>query len=135
MKEVFYGWVDTIKPYTAERLGSVVAYGNGKGSFELNDLPAELQFAPIFAFHKITGDHGNRFVSAGNFFDVIPYEGRYDALPLAVFNAGKDGTIQYLHEPELLEMRGQYRDIKQIRTGSGLLYVAARNNAPLVFFK
>ena len=90
MKDVFYGWVDSIKPLTAEKLASVVCYGDGKGGFVMKDLPAELQLAPIFAFQRGPGDI---FISGGNFFDVIPYEGQYDAQPLALFSASKDSIL------------------------------------------
>ncbi len=33
------------------------------------------------------------FISGGNFFDVIPYEGQYDAQPLALFSASKDSIL------------------------------------------
>src|SRR5678810_406881 len=60
MKDVFYGWVDSIKPLTAERLGSVVCYGDGKGNFRIKDLPAELQLSPIFSF-EVIGDRHNLY--------------------------------------------------------------------------
>ena len=34
-------------------MGSVVCYGDGRGNFSINDLPARLQLAPIFSFQKI----------------------------------------------------------------------------------
>lgn len=91
MKDVFYGWIDTIKPLMCERLGSAVCYGDGKGNFTIKDLPNELQLSPIFSFLKIktTAANENMYVSGGNFFDVIPYEGRYDAQPLALFSSNK----------------------------------------------
>ena len=38
MKDVFYGWIDTVKPFLAERLGSAICYGDGKGGFSITDL-------------------------------------------------------------------------------------------------
>lgn len=133
MKDVFYGWVDTIKPIIAERLGSVVAYGDGKGAFRIEELPADLQLAPIFSFLPI---HNTRqYLAGGNFYDVIPYEGRYDAQPLAVFQSIPRDSIVYKHQPQLLQLEGQVRDLKAIRTaGSQMRYVAAYNNGRLQFF-
>jgi hypothetical protein len=80
MKDVFYGWIDTIKPVIAERLGSVVCYGDGKGNFKMADLPAALQMAPIFSFLKIApGAAGDEWLAGGNFFDVLPM--RADMMP------------------------------------------------------
>ena len=135
MKDVFYGWIDTIKPLRAERLGSAVCYGNGKGAFEIKDLPAELQLAPIFAFQKLPGAE-KRYLSGGNFYDVIPYEGRYDAQPLALFMVSKSGAINAFHQPQLAGLKGQVRDIKWLQNGAGTgLMVVARNNDSLTLYK
>jgi len=136
MKDVFYGWVDTVKPIVAERLGSVVCYGDGKGGFEMQDLPLELQLAPIFSFQKIQlpGSGKNIYLSAGNFFDVIPYEGRYDAQPLASFNF-TNNKLHYVPQSSLAGAKGQFRDLKLIRTANNKnLLLAARNNESLLSF-
>lgn len=136
MKDAFYGFAETVTPLQAERLGSAVAYGNGKNGFELKDLPADLQLAPIFSFQKIgVPNKGNGYISGGNFFDVIPYEGRYDAQPLALFTASQEQGIQYMHQPALSNIKGQVRDVKWLRTSSGNLLLVARNNGPLLFYK
>ncbi len=138
MKDVFYGWIDTIKPLVAERLGSAVLYGDGKGSFALNDLPVNLQLAPIMTFERIknnaTGD--NVYLSGGNFFDVSPYEGRYDAQAAALFMSGKNGHIDVMSQPLLSSIKGQVRDIKWLHTANrDSVLVVARNNDSLLFYQ
>ena len=138
MKDVFYGWIDTIKPIIAERLGSAVCYGDGKGNFTMNDLPAELQLSPIFSFIKINTSLAtpNLYLSGGNFFDVIPYEGRYDAQPLALFSSIKRNKFNYLHQSNLLELKGQVRDIKWLHTiKHNDILMVARNNDSLIFLE
>jgi hypothetical protein len=127
MKDVFYGWIDSIKPLTAERLGSVVCYGNGKGNFKINDLPAELQLSPIFSFTKIDSRR-NMYASGGNFLDVIPYEGQYDARALSIFTVTGD-SITALPPSAFDAVKGQARDIKSI---DGNKLIIARNNDSLV---
>ena len=136
MKEVFYGWIDTIQPVKAERLGSAVAYGDGKGGFNLQDLPPYLQLAPIFAFNKLNDIQGKPYwIAGGNFFNVIPYEGRYDAQPLAVFSLDNKKELTYVHQPNLSQLNGQVRDIKWVSTGKdGKVLVVARNNEPLKIY-
>ena len=75
------------------------------------------------------------FIAGGNFFDVIPYEGRYDAQPLAIFQSRRD-QLQQVEQPLLSGIAGQVRDLQWLkhRNGSQLL-VVARNNEPLLFFK
>ncbi|MFT3703298.1 MAG: VCBS repeat-containing protein [Agriterribacter sp.] len=137
MQQVFYGWVDSIKPLIAERLGSAICYGDGKGNFNIDDLPIQLQLAPVFSFQKLSmpASGKNTFIAGGNFFDVIPYEGRYDAQPLALFSVDKNKTVDYIPQVDLSATKGQVRDLKWIRTNShGPVLIAARNNQPLIFF-
>ena len=137
MKDVFYGWIDTVQPVMAERLGSAVCYGDGKGNFTMTDLPASLQLAPIFSFEKVKAD-GNEtmWIAGGNFFNVIPYEGRYDAQPLALFSIGKNKTASYVHQPNLSALPGQVRDIKWLNMGKGgKVLVVARNNESLKYYQ
>jgi enediyne biosynthesis protein E4 len=125
MKDVFYGWIDTITPLQAERLGSALALNDGSGKFKLQDLPADMQLAPISAFCKV-GD--NRYIAGGNFFDVIPYEGKYDAQAIAVFTY--ENGIKVVPPQVLPVLRGQVRDVKQIagKDGSNLVAVAVNND-------
>ena len=43
---------------------------------------------------------------------------------------------QYIHQPNLLAVKGQVRDAKWIRVaGKGDVLVVARNNEPLLFYQ
>lgn len=135
MKDVFYGWIDTLKPYQAERLGSAICYGDGKGNFQISDLPQELQLAPLFSFQKIerpvTGK--KKYITGGNFFDVIPYEGRYDAQALGFFTIDKNRMVNFSPQINLSNIKGQVRDLKWIRTFKyGDVLMAARNDETIV---
>jgi hypothetical protein len=121
----------------AEELGSCYFLNDGKGGFTKKVLPADLQLAPIFSFEQLNNKQtsGNLYLMGGNFFDVIPYEGRYDAQPLALFNGNKNG-IQYIPQPGLIGENGQVRDIKWMHTAKyGDVLVVVRNNEPLLFLK
>lgn len=136
MKDVFYGWIDTIRPLTAERLGSAICYGDGKGNFQISDLPADLQMAPIFSVARINDPSEKRgsYMCGGNFFDVIPYEGRYDALSLAIFTVDGNKNVKLICQPELTAMKGQVRDIKRLHLSEkGNVVMVARNNESLIF--
>lgn len=132
MKDVFYGWIDTVRPIVAEKLASVVCFGDGKGNFKVNDLPLQLQIAPIFTFQIIGSDAGNKmFASGGNFFDVIPYEGRYDAQALAAFTIDRNNLITSVTPDEIFNYNGQVRDMKWLKTakGTAVLLMAANNDS------
>jgi enediyne biosynthesis protein E4 len=136
MKEAFAGWTDTVKPLTAERLASAVCFGNGAGQFSVTDLPADLQLSPIFSFFKIkTGSSENSYLSGGNFFGVLPYEGRYDAQALGMFSIFKNNGIKFLPQQNLAGLQSEVRDIKWLQTGNkqGLVCVA-QNNDKVLFY-
>ena len=136
IKDVFYGWIDTVKPIMAERLASAVFYGDGKGNFTINDLPATLQLAPVFSFQKVANNsfNENTYIAGGNFFDVIPYEGRYDAQPAALFTFNKKDSFNYIPQQNLSAIKGEIRDIKWIRTERyGNVMMIARNNNSIIF--
>lgn len=127
MKDVFYGWIDTIKPLIAERLGSAYALNDGTGNFYVQDLPAPLQLAPVFSFEKTAP---GTYVAGGNFFDVIPYEGKYDAQAIGIFRYTGAG-FEVAPPQSLPPVKGQVRDIRSIRSGSdeSLLMVAINNDS------
>lgn len=132
-KTVDYIFYDLFKDYVelkADVLASSYFINDGKGNFTRKDLPKEMQIAPLFSFYNL---NGKDYIAAGNFFDVIPYEGRYDALPLSVFSTNANG-INYVHQPEFLSLKDQIRDIKKIRTARGELIVVAPNNGGLKFY-
>ena len=75
------------------------------------------------------------FLSGGNFFDVIPYEGRYDAQPLALFSSNKNNSVNYIPQVNLSQAKGQVRDIKWLHTAKyGEVMMVARNNEGIIFF-
>ena len=78
----------------------------------------------------------NLYMSGGNFFDVIPYEGRYDAQSLAVFGINRNRGLRVIPQPELAATKGQVRDLKWINRGTGTAHlVVARNNEELLFLQ
>jgi hypothetical protein len=138
MKKAFEGYAENVTPLQAERLGSAICYGDGKGEFTITDLPAALQLSPIFAFQKIPSSdaEGNFYLCAGNFFDVIPYEGRYDAQPLALFNSRKNNSIQAMPQANLSATKGQFRDLKWLYSSMyGPVILAAANNEKSLMLK
>jgi hypothetical protein len=137
-KTVQYTFFDLFRNYTelkAEVLSSSYFINDGKGNFKRYDLPLNLQLAPLFSFQNISSGTGeNLFAAGGNFYDVPPYEGRYDALSMGLFST-TGSAVKYVHQPDLLSL-GQVRDLKRLHSAAhGDIIIAARNNAPLMFFQ
>jgi len=113
----------------AEVLGSSLFTNNGKGAFTRSELPAALQQSPLMAF--TTYEHA--FIGAGNFYGVIPYEGRYDAQVPVLFSY-KAGSLQ--ETQQFYNVTSEVRNLQWIQTAGGRnTLVVASNNAPLQFLR
>ena len=137
-KTVQYIFYDLFKDYVelkAEVLASSCFINDGKGNFKRMDLPQELQLAPIFSFTSFDQNKTNKLLASGNFYNVIPYEGRYDALQPTFFSYDKQ-QASFKYDTELVSIMGQARDAKWINyAGGGKVLIVARNNQPLIFLK
>ncbi|MDP4262768.1 MAG: VCBS repeat-containing protein [Bacteroidota bacterium] len=137
-KTVQYIFYDLFKDYVelkAETLGSACFINDGKGNFKKMDLPDELQLAPVFSFAPSFPGNTNAWLAAGNFYGVIPYEGRYDALLPTSFSFDKKNSAwQTGSNIPLLD--GEVRDVKWLNSArDGKIVVIARNNKELLFYK
>jgi hypothetical protein len=137
-KTVQYMFYDLFKNYLelkAETLGSCCFINDGKGNFTKMELPGELQLAPVFSFTNTIINGTNSFIAGGNFYGVIPYEGRYDALQPTIFSF--DGkTKKFIINSCFNEVEGEVRDIKWLKDlQNKKIAVFARNNSPLIFYQ
>ncbi|MBS1597216.1 MAG: VCBS repeat-containing protein [Bacteroidetes bacterium] len=136
-KTVDYMFYDLFKDYMelkAEVLGSSIFLNDGKGNFVRKDLSDPMQLSPIFAFQSITSSH--TLIEGGNFFGVLPYEGRYDAASLQIFDIDKRNNNYTIQQEKLLDTKGQVRDLQWLHTEKfGNILVEAKNNDSLVFLK
>ncbi|MGQ0641520.1 MAG: VCBS repeat-containing protein [Gemmatimonadaceae bacterium] len=116
-----------------------VVLNTGQGTFRLEPLPNEAQFAPVFAAlpSDLDGDGRLDLLVAGNHYGVQPLRGRYDASYGTVLRGLPDGRLTPVaREASQLAIDGQVRRIKQLRHASGSpLVVVARNNASLLFLR
>ena len=137
-KTVQYMFDDLFKDYLelkAETLSSSCFMGDGKGGFQRVDLPGALQLAPVFSFTSFSNGGENKFLGAGNFYGVLPYEGRYDALLPTVFSYNKKET-GFNTATNLPGVQGEIRNAKWINYANGSkVLVIARNNEKLLFYK
>jgi hypothetical protein len=137
LEDIFGDKLSPLKKLSANLLASVLVK-NEKGKLMVSKLPLFVQWSPVFSF--ITGDFNRDgktdIISAGNFYGVLPYEGRYDAnYGLVLLNNGASFQMcSALHSGLLLE--GEIRDIKKLRTaGDKTLFAFSRNDNTIVFYK
>jgi hypothetical protein len=137
-KTVQYMFFDLFKDYLelkAENLGSCCFFNDGKGNFKKSELPDELQLAPVFSFTPFTYGDKQGYLGSGNFYGVIPYEGRYDALRPTFFSYDKKSAAMD-KGGSLPLLNGEVRDAKWIGIAGGeKLLLVARDNKELLFYK
>ncbi len=135
-KTVQYMFYDLFTDYLelkAESLSSACFMNDGKGNYSKIDLPQMLQLAPIFAFTNSTINSGSGILAAGNFYGVIPYEGRYDALLPTNISFNQN---QFQTGSRIPNVDGEVRDAKWIKYAGGKqVLVIARNNAGILFLQ
>jgi len=130
---LFGSQLDGCRQLRAETLASACFINDGKGGFIPKELPAELQLSPIFCFAEIDA---HRWLAAGNFYGVQPYEGRYDAMDPTLFTY--DTTFRATGSPTRIS--GEWRDAQPIRSqvpggpqGRRRLILARNNGGPVMF--
>jgi hypothetical protein len=135
-KTVQYMFDDLFKDYRelqAETLSSSCFIGDGKGGFTRMDLPGELQLSPVFSFVPLMSSKGVSFIGAGNFYGVLPYEGRYDALYPTMFSYGNNAFSNGYKIPGV---NGEVRNSKWINYSDGSkVLIITGSNMGLTFLK
>ena len=123
----------------ADTFASAVALNNGNGTFSLQSLPMEAQFAPIYAAlaGDFDGDGKTDLLVGGNLYGVTPALGRYDAsygLLLRGDGAGHFAPVDMERSNFVID--GQMRDLKLLRAADGRRLIAvARNNDRLLIIR
>ena len=125
-----------VQKRTVSQPNSSLLINTGKGNFELHALPWEAQLSPIFGITTTDYDHDGKLdiLLTGNFFDVLPELGRYDANDgLILKGTGKNSK----GEPQFVAIKpaqsgflvgGQVRRMRKARTTGGKeLIILAKN--------
>lgn len=103
---------------------------NGKWNFSWEPFPVQAQFSPVHAIETadINGDGNIDILLAGNFFDVLPELGRYDASYGVVLQGKGKGEFDVVPTKRSgFFMRGQVRKMKLIKLGGREAVIVAKN--------
>jgi hypothetical protein len=115
-----------------------VFLNDGKGHFTIQALPVEAQFSPVYGIlvADLNGDGIADIFLGGNFFGLKPEVGRLDASygTTLIGNQQHQFTVM---KPSVsgLFVKGEVRDVGQIKTSSGNDIIVARNNDSLQVFQ
>jgi enediyne biosynthesis protein E4 len=139
VEEIFGSRLDKAKILDANTLASQWWRNDGKGNFTPVQLPAALQWAPLYSFYcaDFNQDGKPDILSGGNFYGVTPYEGRYDAmLPTLSFGQGNGLLGNTFPVEPALRINGEIRDIQPIRLAEGKkALLLACNNGMIRFLQ
>jgi hypothetical protein len=118
-------------------LETSVFINDGTGKFIRKSLPAEAQFAPVYAacIFDYNNDNNPDILLGGNLNNVKPEVGSYDASYGAILEGNGQGGFNYVSAKHTgFRLNGEVRDIKLINTKSGnLIFVARCNDSFQVF--
>ena len=123
--------------YETNYLQSAILWNNN-GSFELQALPVQAQFAPVFGIvaDDLDADGKIDLWLGGNFYAVKPQVGRLNASK-GVFLKGNGGRSfsHVSHRETGIRVEGEVRDAGVIDVKGTRHLVVARNNAGVLIFK
>src|SRR4029453_2846881 len=121
----------------AHVFASSVAIAREDGTFKLEALPTEAQFAPVFASvaRDFDGECRTDLLLGGNLYGVQPILGRYDASHGVLLRGMGNGRFAPM-DGRTVAIDGEVRDMKFVRhAGGGSLIAVARNNATLLILR
>jgi hypothetical protein len=137
VNEIFGARLKAMKRLTANTLSTSVLWNSGK-MYKMERLPYQIQWSPVFAWAVADfNDDGKKdIIGAGNFYGVIPYEGRYDAGHGQLLS--HKSTDWYVASSLSCGMKldGEIRSIQAFRTvNNKWAYLVGRNNDKLKVFQ
>jgi len=124
-----------VRELSATLLASVLLRNTGEG-FAIEQLPSRAQLAPAYGVHlqDVTGDGRQEVILGGNLYDVKPQSGPYDASRGVVLGWNRDTLQSYPPHLSGVNIPGEIRTIRTIRTPQGPQIVIARfDGHPVVF--
>ncbi len=121
-----------------ENANSSLLLNKGNLQFALQPMPLEAQFSPIYGIETLDYNHDGNLdiLLAGNFFDVLPELGQYDAsYGLVLQGTGKGQFRARKPKDTGFFTQGQVRRMQQLKGADGMPYfLLAKNNATLQVF-
>lgn len=111
---------------------------DGNGHFTRKPLPIEVQLSPVYSIYvgDFNGDGNLDILLGGNLYNAKPETGRYDA-SYGTFLLG-DGKGNFRNVPAKesgFRVKGEVRDMMEVKTAKGNILVVAKSNAPMQVFK
>ncbi|MFM9948540.1 MAG: VCBS repeat-containing protein [Saprospiraceae bacterium] len=123
---------------SAYRLESGCLINDGKGRFEWRPFPLQAQIAPVYAIsvQDFDGDSKPDLLLGGNFCRSKPEAGIYDSsYGLALQGNGNGTFLPLLPGASGFFVKGEIRDIQNLRVGKRKVVLVAKNNDKMTAFE
>jgi enediyne biosynthesis protein E4 len=117
---------------------SIVALNNGKGSFAVQPLPQPVQLSSVnaIAATDLNEDGRTDLVLGGNLFGFPPQFGRLDAsYGHVLLGDGRGGFTAVVPRLSGMNIRGEVKDIKELKTNNKRCLLVVQNNAQPVLLE
>ncbi|HWJ30021.1 MAG TPA: hypothetical protein VNS32_26000, partial [Flavisolibacter sp.] len=117
---------------------SCIAFNKGNGQFSVEELPVRAQLSSVNAIlcKDLNNDGHPDLILAGNYSGFIPQLERLDASYGDVFMNDSKGKFKWMPpDSSGLVVRGDVRDIKEVRQMNGDCLLFLRNNDFPVFYQ
>jgi hypothetical protein len=117
---------------------SVVAYNKGNGQFDIQKLPIEVQLSSVCALQiaDMNKDGKQDILFGGNEYGFLPQFERLDAGRGGILmNQGKRQFNLLTSYESGIDLEGQIRDIKEVRSANENQYIFLRNDMFPVLYK
>jgi hypothetical protein len=126
-----------VKKVTHPNTSLLINEGNMR--FSLRELPHEVQFSPVFGIETMDYNQDGYLdlLLTGNFFDVVPELGRYDANHgLVLRGNGKAEYVVLQPKDTGFLVKGQVRHMQKMRGANNQTWIVlAKNNEPAQVYK
>ncbi|HEX5024395.1 MAG TPA: VCBS repeat-containing protein, partial [Agriterribacter sp.] len=130
--------LDKASTVMVKTLRSVYVQNNGNGNFSQHPLPNYAQLSALngLVAEDIDGDGNKDIIAAGNFYPLRVQVGPLDAsIGLVLKGDGKGNFSPMLYDQTGLCIKGDVRNMISIKTNTGFLLVAAKNNDKIQVLK
>jgi len=117
---------------------SIIAVNQGNGKFLIQKMPQMTQLSSVNAIKclDVNGDGYEDIIAGGNEFGFLPQFGRLDAsLGHVLLNNGKGQFTELRTTQSGLELRGQIRDIAELKGKDNLFLLFLQNNEYPVLYE
>jgi len=110
---------------------------NKSSGFKTVKLPSEVQYSSVYAIQAsdVNNDGVMDLFFGGNQYNVKPQFGRHDASNGLLILGNLDNGVLEFKRANFLNISGQIRSIKVLKNLNDQLYLFARNNEEIEFYK